>query len=60
MSPSCWAPCSASRWPLPAGLIVYGTLKLTVGIRLEPEQEFIGSDLSIHKIGATTEREAGW
>ena len=42
------------------GLIVYGTLKLTVGIRLEPEQEFIGSDLSIHKIGATPEREAGW
>jgi len=42
------------------GLIVYGALKLTVGIRLEPEQEFIGSDLSIHKIGATPEREAGW
>jgi Amt family ammonium transporter len=42
------------------GLIVYGTLKLTVGIRLEPEEEFIGSDLSIHKIGATPEREAGW
>ena len=29
-------------------------------IRLGPEQEFIGSDLSIHKIGATPEREAGW
>ena len=42
------------------GLIVYGTLKLMVGIRLTPEEEFEGSDLSIHKIGATPEREAGW
>jgi len=42
------------------GLIVYGALKLMIGIRLDPEQEFRGSDLSIHKIGATPEREAGW
>ena len=42
------------------GLLVYGALKLMVGIRLDPEQEFEGSDLSIHKIGATPEREAGW
>ena len=42
------------------GLIVYGVLRFTVGTRLDPEQEFIGSDLSIHKIGATPEREAGW
>ncbi len=42
------------------GLIVYGALRFTVGIRLDPEQEFVGSDLSIHKIGATPEREAGW
>src|SRR5688572_1290954 len=42
------------------GLIVYGVLRFTVGIRLDPEQEFIGSDLSVHKIGATPEREAGW
>jgi ammonium transporter, Amt family len=40
------------------GLIVYGALKGAVGIRLDPEQEFEGSDLSIHKIGATPEREA--
>jgi Amt family ammonium transporter len=39
------------------GLIVYGALKLLFGIRLDPEQEFQGSDLSIHKIGATPERE---
>jgi Amt family ammonium transporter len=41
------------------GFIVYGTLKLLIGIRLDPEQEFEGSDLSIHKIGATPEREMG-
>jgi len=39
------------------GLIVYGLLKITVGIRLDPEQEFDGADLSIHKISATPERE---
>ncbi|MEW6354363.1 MAG: ammonium transporter [Pseudomonadota bacterium] len=37
------------------GLIVYGVLKKTVGIRLDQEQEFRGADLSIHKIGATHE-----
>ena len=42
------------------GLLVYGLLRQTVGIRLDPEEEFQGSDLSIHKIGATPEREAGW
>jgi Amt family ammonium transporter len=42
------------------GLLVYGVLKQAVGIRLGQEDEFQGSDLSIHKIGATPEREAGW
>ncbi|HTE16357.1 MAG TPA: ammonium transporter [Burkholderiales bacterium] len=41
------------------GFIVYGGLKLMFGIRLDAEQEFAGSDLSIHKIGATPEREPG-
>jgi Amt family ammonium transporter len=41
------------------GLIVYGVLKLFFGIRLTPEQEFEGSDISIHKISATPEREMG-
>jgi Amt family ammonium transporter len=39
------------------GLAVYGLLKATVGLRLDPEQEFDGADLSIHKISATPERE---
>jgi Amt family ammonium transporter len=36
---------------------VYGTLKATVGLRLDPEQEFEGADLSIHRIGSTPDRE---
>ncbi|MDQ8022652.1 MAG: ammonium transporter [Moraxellaceae bacterium] len=40
--------------------IVYGALKLLSGLRLDPEQEFAGADLTIHKIGATAERETLW
>jgi Amt family ammonium transporter len=40
--------------------LVYGTLKATVGLRLDPEEEFNGADLTIHKIGATAERETAW
>jgi Amt family ammonium transporter len=42
---------------LASGTAIYGVLKLTVGLRLDPEQEFDGADLSIHNIGATPERE---
>lgn len=42
------------------GALVYGALKMLVGIRLDAEQEFDGSDLSIHRISATPERESGW
>jgi Amt family ammonium transporter len=42
------------------GFVVYGLLKKTVGIRLEAEQEYIGTDLSIHQITATPERETLW
>jgi len=42
------------------GLIVYGALKALVGIRLDAEQEFMGADLSIHKISSTAEKEASW
>jgi Amt family ammonium transporter len=40
--------------------IVYGVLKATVGLRLDPEEEYHGADLTIHKISATAEREATW
>jgi Amt family ammonium transporter len=42
---------------LAGGFLIYGLLKATVGIRLDPEQEFDGADLAIHRISATPERE---
>jgi Amt family ammonium transporter len=42
------------------GLITYGALKFTVGLRLDAEEEFNGADLSIHKISASPERETLW
>lgn len=35
------------------GLLIYRALKSVVGLRLDPEEEFNGADLSIHKISAT-------
>jgi Amt family ammonium transporter len=45
---------------LAGGFVVYAVLKKCVGIRLDPEQEFEGADLSIHKISSTAERETSW
>ncbi|MEJ5212068.1 MAG: ammonium transporter, partial [Burkholderiales bacterium] len=45
---------------LVGGLLVYGVLRATVGIRLDPEAEFNGADLSIHRITASPEKEAVW
>lgn len=42
------------------GALIYGALKKMVGIRLDPEQEYEGADLSIHNISATAERETSW
>jgi Amt family ammonium transporter len=39
------------------GFVVYGLLKKFVGIRLDAEDEFNGADLSIHKIGSTSDIE---
>jgi len=41
---------------LVGGYIVYGGLKAAVGLRLNPEQEFDGADLSIHKMRVTPEK----
>ncbi|MDD3276712.1 MAG: hypothetical protein PHP93_06655 [Kiritimatiellales bacterium] len=35
--------------------LVYGLLKITVGIRLSPHEELIGSDLAVHRIEAHPE-----
>ena len=45
---------------LGGGFAIYGVLKMTMGLRLDPEQEFNGADLTIHKITATPERESNW
>jgi Amt family ammonium transporter len=47
-------------WALLAGFTVYGVLKATMGLRLSQEEEFEGADLSIHRIGATPDREVNW
>ena len=47
-------------WALIGGLVVYGALRAAMGLRLSPEEEHNGADLSIHKIGATPEREVSW
>jgi Amt family ammonium transporter len=47
-------------WALLGGLVVYGLLKATMGLRLSQEEEFDGADLSIHKISASPDREANW
>ncbi|HVC11513.1 MAG TPA: ammonium transporter [Burkholderiales bacterium] len=44
---------------LAGGGIVYGAIRATLGLRLDEEEEFNGADLSIHRISATAEREAG-
>jgi Amt family ammonium transporter len=47
-------------WAVVAGGVVYGALKATLGLRLSAEEEYEGADLSIHRIGATPDREVSW
>jgi ammonium transporter, Amt family len=47
-------------WAFASGLVVYGVLRAAMGLRLSQEDEFAGADLSIHKIGATPDREVSW
>jgi Amt family ammonium transporter len=47
-------------WALLGGFIVYGVLKMTVGLRMSQEEEFEGADLTIHKITASPDREVSW
>ena len=49
-----------AAWALAGGAIVYGVIRMTLGLRLSQEQEFDGADLSIHRITATPEREVNW
>jgi len=47
-------------WAVVCGVVVYGLLKITVGLRLSQEEEYDGADLSIHRIGSTPDREVNW
>ncbi len=47
-------------WAFAGGLVVYGAIRAVTSLRLTPEEEYEGADLSIHRIGATPEREASW
>ena len=47
-------------WALLGGWVVYGLIKAVVGLRLSQEEEFEGADLSVHRIGATPDREVNW
>ena len=42
---------------LVSGAIIYGGLRAAIGIRLDPEAEFSGADLAVHRIGSTPERD---
>jgi Amt family ammonium transporter len=47
-------------WALLCGFVVYGLLKAILGLKLSPEEEYEGADLSVHKISATPDREVSW
>jgi Amt family ammonium transporter len=47
-------------WALLGGVVIYGVLKITLGLKLSQEEEYDGADLSIHKISATPDREVSW
>jgi Amt family ammonium transporter len=47
-------------WAVCGGLVVYGVLKVTIGLRMTQEEEFEGADLTVHKISSTPDREVTW
>ena len=42
------------------GIVVYGALKLFLGIRMSQEEEYEGADLSVHRISSSPDREPNW
>ena len=51
---------SGVAWAVLSSFLLYGLLKVTMGLRLSQEEEFEGADLSIHKINSSPDREASW
>ncbi len=47
-------------WAVVGGIVVYGTIKAVFGLKLSPEEEYDGADLTVHKISATPDREVSW
>jgi len=47
-------------WAVVGGIVVYGTIKVVFGLKLSPEEEYDGADLTVHKISATPDREVSW
>lgn len=45
---------------LVGSFVVYSLLKMTLGLRLDQEQEYNGADISIHRITSTPERDPNW
>ena len=45
---------------LVGGFVVYGALKMALGIRMSQEEEFEGADLSVHRISSSPDREPNW
>lgn len=45
---------------LVGSFIVYGVLKRAMGLKLSPEEEHAGADLSIHQITSTPGKESVW
>lgn len=42
------------------GVLVYGLLRKAVGLRMDPEDEHTGADLTIHHVSATPNSEVSW
>jgi len=51
---------SGVAWATISSFLLYGLLKVTMGLRLSQEEEFEGADLSIHKINSSPDREVSW
>jgi Amt family ammonium transporter len=51
---------SGVAWAVLTSFLLYGLLKVTMGLRLSQEEEFVGADLSIHKINSSPDREVSW
>jgi Amt family ammonium transporter len=45
---------------LVGSFVVYGILKMVLGIRMSQEEEFEGADLSVHRISSSPDRESNW